>query len=466
MPNHNQLLNINEAAKILRVSAKTLRRWEIKGVLKPQRTSGGHRRYLLPEIYAFKKQKGSHRITKKLITGESNEPLQNRRELRFENILLPQTKIDIKDLEFRKPEEITSASYQFIPKPQKNVFRLSLAFLIIFILIYTTTLSPGGIKLLIKDNKISQKISSLIQKENQLGEIEKLKEALVKEEMSKVLAATSFTNVSFGVNVLSNFNEDANFAGNIAANGGSLTTTSASFNLLNTTATTLNIGGDATTLSVGATTGTTSVNNTLNLVGNTLTSADDLTIDPGGGGVKIGTGTQGIVDLTGDDLYVTGDLELDGSLVVGSDSVNDLTGTGLQVSSGSLQATLGTSIESSEISDSTIQEVDLNASNSPTSGYTLTYNSSTSGFTWTDLASSTTIWTDSGTTTYLTTTTDELVLGGSSPLSSAKFSIDGDTDQIQLLLQANSTQTSNVFVIENSAGSDIFSVNNSIVFSL
>ncbi|KKR01193.1 MAG: NOTCH2 protein, partial [Candidatus Woesebacteria bacterium GW2011_GWB1_39_12] len=278
--------------------------------------------------------------------------------------------------------------------------------------------------------------------------------------MSKVLAATSFTNVSFGVNVLSNFNEDANFAGNIAANGGSLTTTSASFNLLNTTATTLNIGGDATTLSVGATTGTTSVNNTLNLVGNTLTSADDLTIDPGGGGVKIGTGTQGIVDLTGDDLYVTGDLELDGSLVVGSDSVNDLTGTGLQVSSGSLQATLGTSIESSEISDSTIQEVDLNASNSPTSGYTLTYNSSTSGFTWTDLASSTTIWTDSGTTTYLTTTTDELVLGGSSPLSSAKFSIDGDTDQIQLLLQANSTQTSNVFVIENSAGSDIFSVNN------
>src|SRR3989344_634241 len=372
MPNHIQLLNINEAAKILRVSAKTLRRWEIKGILKPQRTSGGHRRYLPGEIYAFKKLKGSHRITKKLITGESNETPQNRRELRFENILLPQTIIDIKDFEFRKPEEITSTSYQFIPKPQKKVFRLSLAFLIIFILIYTTaTLSPSSIKLLIKDNKISQKISSLIQKENQFGEIEKLKEVLVKEEISKVLAATSFTNVSFGVNVLSNFSEDANFAGNIAANGGSLTTTSASFDLLNTTATTLNIGGDATTLSVGATTGTTSVNNTLNLVGNTLTSADDLTIDPGGGGVKIGTGTQGTIDLTGDDLYVTGDLEVDGTsyiptLAIGGDTFTDLTGSGLQVSSGTLQATLGTSIDSSEISDDVIKEVDLNISNSPT----------------------------------------------------------------------------------------------------
>jgi hypothetical protein len=51
---------------------------------------------------------------------------------------------------------------------------------------------------------------------------------------------------------------------------------------------------------------------TLNLSGNTLSSSADLTIDPTGGGVKIGTGTPGTIDLAGDDLYVTQDLEVDG----------------------------------------------------------------------------------------------------------------------------------------------------------
>lgn len=47
----------------------------------------------------------------------------------------------------------------------------------------------------------------------------------------------------------------------------SITTASTTFNLLNTTATTLNIGGAATTLSIGASTGTTTVNNNLALSG-------------------------------------------------------------------------------------------------------------------------------------------------------------------------------------------------------
>ncbi|KXK10228.1 MAG: hypothetical protein UZ22_OP11002000873 [Microgenomates bacterium OLB23] len=53
-------------------------------------------------------------------------------------------------------------------------------------------------------------------------------------------------------------------------------------------------------------------------------------------------------------------------------------------------------------------------------------------------------WTDGGTTVYLTDTTDEVVIGGSSPLSSAKLSIDGDADQIQLIVQGNGTQTANL----------------------
>ncbi len=48
-----KLLSIQEAAKKLKVSTKTLRRWENKGVLTPIRTEGGHRRYTQAQINDF-----------------------------------------------------------------------------------------------------------------------------------------------------------------------------------------------------------------------------------------------------------------------------------------------------------------------------------------------------------------------------------------------------------------------------
>ncbi len=58
----NHLLTIQESADLLHVAAKTLRRWEEKGVLVPQRSEGGHRRYTRPQIMEFKKQlkRGKH----------------------------------------------------------------------------------------------------------------------------------------------------------------------------------------------------------------------------------------------------------------------------------------------------------------------------------------------------------------------------------------------------------------------
>jgi hypothetical protein len=50
---------------------------------------------------------------------------------------------------------------------------------------------------------------------------------------------------------------------NLAVNGGSITTTATTANLINSTATTLNIGGAATSINMGASTGTTTVNNAL-----------------------------------------------------------------------------------------------------------------------------------------------------------------------------------------------------------
>jgi len=59
----------------------------------------------------------------------------------------------------------------------------------------------------------------------------------------------------------------------------SLTTPSASFDLINTTATTVNFAKAATTLSIGASTGTTTINNALTVAGNLTVSGTTTTVD-------------------------------------------------------------------------------------------------------------------------------------------------------------------------------------------
>ena len=61
--------------------------------------------------------------------------------------------------------------------------------------------------------------------------------------------------------------------------GTSLTTASTSFDLLNTTATTINFAGAATVLSIGSTSGTTTVNNNLTITGDLTVNGTTTTID-------------------------------------------------------------------------------------------------------------------------------------------------------------------------------------------
>ena len=74
-----------------------------------------------------------------------------------------------------------------------------------------------------------------------------------------------------------NINNDLDVDGDLNIDGGDLTVSTATFNLVNTNATTLNIGGSATTLELGATTGTTSVNNNLDVDGDVNVDGGDLT---------------------------------------------------------------------------------------------------------------------------------------------------------------------------------------------
>ena len=68
-------------------------------------------------------------------------------------------------------------------------------------------------------------------------------------------------------------------AGDIAVNGGDITTTQTTANIVNATATTVNLGGAATTVSIGANSGTTTINNSL--VADDLTIAGDLAVNGG-----------------------------------------------------------------------------------------------------------------------------------------------------------------------------------------
>ncbi|HEX9742989.1 MAG TPA: hypothetical protein VGA17_09385, partial [Nitrospiraceae bacterium] len=66
-------------------------------------------------------------------------------------------------------------------------------------------------------------------------------------------------------------------------------------------------------------------------------------------------------------------------------------------------------------------------------------------------------WTDDGAVVRLDDGTDNVSIGTTSNL--AKLGIDGDTDEVQLLVQGNATQTSNALVVfENSSGTDLMSV--------
>ncbi|KKU73195.1 MAG: Hemagluttinin family protein [Candidatus Amesbacteria bacterium GW2011_GWB1_47_26] len=121
-------------------------------------------------------------------------------------------------------------------------------------------------------------------------------------------ATTLSIGASTGTTTINNANTV--ISGDLAVNGGDLTTTATTFNLVNATATTLNIGGAATTLSIGATTGTTTIANDLT-IGNAITDAITFTGRVAADSDLIPIGTTGTNDLGSsslpwDNLYVTG----------------------------------------------------------------------------------------------------------------------------------------------------------------
>jgi hypothetical protein len=121
---------------------------------------------------------------------------------------------------------------------------------------------------------------------------------------------------------------DLTVDGDVQVKGGDLTTNQTTFNLLNTTATTLNVGGAATTLEIGAATGTTNINNNLDVDGDVNIDGGDLTVSTttfnlanttattlniGGAATSLNLGAATGTTTVGNNLTVTGDLTVSGN---------------------------------------------------------------------------------------------------------------------------------------------------------
>jgi excisionase family DNA binding protein len=79
----NKFYSIQEAADILRVSTKTLRRWDQRGRFVPTRTAGNQRRYTREQIQEFKSQNSKAKIKVETNTLEPVFAPSISRELKF-----------------------------------------------------------------------------------------------------------------------------------------------------------------------------------------------------------------------------------------------------------------------------------------------------------------------------------------------------------------------------------------------
>lgn len=91
-------------------------------------------------------------------------------------------------------------------------------------------------------------------------------------------------------------------SGDLQVNGGDLTTSATTFNLINTTATTVNFAGAGTAVNIGASTGTTNVKNNLTVTGNLIVNGTTTTVNS-----TVTTLDDPVITLGGDTAPISDD---------------------------------------------------------------------------------------------------------------------------------------------------------------
>jgi predicted acyltransferase (DUF342 family) len=139
-------------------------------------------------------------------------------------------------------------------------------------------------------------------------------------DTTKVNFAGNATDVNIGAAIgNTNIKNNLDVVGDVKIEGGDLTATTDTFNLLNNTTTTVNFAGGATDVQIGSDQGDTNVNNNLIIDGMT-NMQKDLTVE-GDTTVNNKLTVEGVMDVN-NSLYVTGSTDVSESLTVqGSTSV-------------------------------------------------------------------------------------------------------------------------------------------------
>jgi len=119
-----------------------------------------------------------------------------------------------------------------------------------------------------------------------------------------------------------------------------------------------------------------------------------------------------------------------------------------------------TSSSGGGLSDNSILEVYLKAINAPGDEECLTYEVTVGDFEWQTCGVGTGAFSDAGDPIVQNTITKDVHIGDGAGTLAGKLEIGGDADQPQLVIEGFSTQTDDIFIIQNDADTEVFGIGN------
>ncbi|KKQ53801.1 MAG: hypothetical protein US75_C0049G0001, partial [Candidatus Woesebacteria bacterium GW2011_GWC1_38_13] len=244
----NNLLSIKEASKLLRVSTKTLRRWETSGRLIPVRTAGGHRRYTVTQIDDIKKPKPKEVFispfpSKDQLTATIAEIAREEAKKEIINDkILGETINNKQRLTLREKQKTEDDTYNTLTNLYKFTLpstRRIFAYYVLEIFLLV------GIFAGFKNNIIGKGTAFLSSRNNRIAQIFGIRKEIPETNAdnmrnnnefagNNVLAdTTSVSTQTFNIYVETNISENVNIGKDLEISGGDLTSSSTIFNLLN-----------------------------------------------------------------------------------------------------------------------------------------------------------------------------------------------------------------------------------------
>ena len=135
------------------------------------------------------------------------------------------------------------------------------------------------------------------------------------------------------------------------------------------------------------------------------------------------------------------------------------------VSTGQIDFTDSSNTVTADINDNSILEADLKAVDTAVDEECLTYESTTGDFEWQTCCGGGGAFSDASDPIVQNTTTKDVHIGDGAGTLTGKLEIGGDADQPQLVIEGHSTQTDDIFIIQNDADTEVFSVSNTGAFT-